>query len=419
MRLRRLAVHNFKSFRELDIEFGPLTVLIGTNASGKSNLLHFLQFIRDVARYGLRNAISMQGGPRYLTNQSIGISHPLTFRLYADHVDSRSFIPYQDTLLSIRTRSIDYSASIKFTTRHDRVRLQTDRLTLHADFNELSSEPTSNRELRSYGHGTITLDHHNTHLTPTLKLPDPLDSSHVRSLIIRFWAHDLAAEQPLLELNTFIPMFPMTYNPFSAISIYDFDTKLLKRAVPITGKTELEEDGSNLPIVLHNILSRSSSKTKFLRIVRDLLPFVVDFSVERVADKSLLFKVSDTYASNAYLPASLMSDGTVNIAAMIAATHFDESPIVVIEEPEKNLHPKLMSRLVNLLHDASANKQIIVTTHDPQILKHVPLEFVHLVMRDIDGFSTITRPVDRDIVKEFLAKDIGIDDLYIQDLLGI
>ena len=45
--LTRVWARNFKSIRELDLELGPLTVLVGSNASGKSNVLDVLRFIRD------------------------------------------------------------------------------------------------------------------------------------------------------------------------------------------------------------------------------------------------------------------------------------------------------------------------------------------------------------------------------------
>ena len=41
-----------------------------------------------------------------------------------------------------------------------------------------------------------------------------------------------------------------------------------------------------------------------------------------------------------------------------------------------------------------------------------------LVTRDKDGFSTITRPADKKHVKTFLKNDMGIEELYVQNLLG-
>ena len=46
------------------------------------------------------------------------------------------------------------------------------------------------------------------------------------------------------------------------VAIYDFDPKLPKKTTPITGKAELEEDGSNLAIVLKRIMENEPAKRK-------------------------------------------------------------------------------------------------------------------------------------------------------------
>ena len=53
---------NFRSIEFAEIELSPLTVLVGPNASGKSNLLDVLRFIADAVRDGLDEAITDRGG---------------------------------------------------------------------------------------------------------------------------------------------------------------------------------------------------------------------------------------------------------------------------------------------------------------------------------------------------------------------
>ena len=77
MSIKRIEVRNFKSFEELKIDLGKFNVIIGANASGKSNFVHIFEFLRDITSSGLDNAISMQGGVEYLRNMNIGASEPL------------------------------------------------------------------------------------------------------------------------------------------------------------------------------------------------------------------------------------------------------------------------------------------------------------------------------------------------------
>jgi predicted ATPase len=93
--------------------------------------------------------------------------------------------------------------------------------------------------------------------------------------------------------------------------------------------------------------------------------------------------------------------------------------LTIIEEPERNIHPYLISRVVEMMKEASQKKQIIVTTHNPEIIRHADLESILLISRDKEGFSTISRPSEKEEVKTFLDNEIGIEELYIQDLLSV
>ncbi|MGB9878322.1 MAG: AAA family ATPase, partial [bacterium] len=217
------------------------------------------------------------------------------------------------------------------------------------------------------------------------------------------------------------PLYRVSYylaDIFGDTAIYDFDPKLPKRAVPIVGKTELEEDGSNLALILKNLLSKKGEREQFLNLMRNLLPFINKLDVEKFADKSLLFKLREAYF-NTYLPATLISDGTIHLTALILALYFERKPLVIIEEPERNIHPHLISKVVQMMKEASEKKQVIVTTHNPEVVRHAGLENLLLIKRDEDGFSTIFRPSDKEGVKTFLEQEIGIEELYVQDLLGV
>jgi len=63
---------------------------------------------------------------------------------------------------------------------------------------------------------------------------------------------------------------------------------------------------------------------------------VSGLGVEKFADKSLLFSLTETYARGKDLPASLVSDGTINITELIVALYFERKPVAVIEEPERS-----------------------------------------------------------------------------------
>jgi len=222
-----------------------------------------------------------------------------------------------------------------------------------------------------------------------------------------------------MTVPLFIPGIPSLEWIFRGMKVYDFDPRLLKRAVPIMGKTDLEKDGSNLAIVIKKIIEDPGRKDLFTRLLHEVLPFVDDVAVEKFMDMSMFLKMREVYNRERYLPASMVSDGTINICAILIALYFEERPVTIIEEPERNIHPYLISKLVEMLKDASQKKQVLVTTHNPEMLKHVNVEDILLITRDPEGFSKASRPANRQEIREFLAQEIGIEDLFVQNLLGL
>jgi predicted ATPase len=407
--IKRIEVKNFKSFKELKVDFGKFDVIIGANASGKSNFVHIFKFLRDIRTSGLDNAISLQGGVEYLRNMNIGTSQDLSIKVVSDKQFGWIERPTKAGLIAIETYETIYEFALRFNKRDSGFRIVKDRLTQECKFIRLEKEILGEGEiLISRSNGKVEIDFN---IPPNI----PLKKEEIFPPFLR--EEKLPKHTLLLETPYFL--IPPLESIFSEISMYDFDPKLPKKATPITGKAELEEDGSNLSIILKNITEKREERRKLFNLVKDLLPFVENLDVEKFADKSLLFKLKESYFKTQYLPASLISDGTINITAIIVALYFEKKPFIIIEEPERNIHPSLISKVVEMMKDASQKKQIVVTTHNPEFVKYAWLENILLVSRDENGFSTISRPVDKEEIKTFLKNDIGIEELYIQNLLEV
>lgn len=418
MAIRKIKITNFKSFKELEVELGKFNVLIGANASGKSNFVQIFEFLRDIANSGLNNAVSMQGGVEYLRNVNIGASENFSLKVVYDPEFGLLGGRTKEGFTVIKIYETIYEFALKFRKRGLGFEIAKDNLTLKCNFVRLEKQKKKIEEKEIIGQGEIILSRGaNGKVKIDLHKPEEV-SIEKDDMYPPFVREEKLSDSTLLLQNPFF-FIPPLKEIFSDISIYDFDPKLPKKATPITGKVELEEDGSNLSIVLKNITENEEKKRKLFNLVKDLLPFISNLDVEKFADKSLLFKLQEIYFKNQYLPASLISDGTINITALIVALYFENKPLTIIEEPERNIHPHLISKLVDMMKDASQKKQIIVTTHNPEMVKYAGLDNILLASRDETGFSTVSRPVDKEGVKTFLANEIGIEELYIQDLLGV
>jgi len=414
MSIRRIEVKNFKSFKELKIDLGKFNVIIGANASGKSNFVHIFEFLRDITSSGLNNAISMQGGVEYLRNMNIGASEPLSIKVVFD-----PGFEWLGWIKGIKTYEVIYEFALRFNKRGSGFRIVNDELSQKCKFN-LERKEKEIKEKEILGDGEILISRSNGRVKVDLINIPPNVPLKKEVIFPPFLQEEKLPERTLL-LETLYFLIPPLKGIFSEISIYDFDPKLPKKATPITGKAELEEDGSNLSIILKNITEDREKRRKLFNLVKDLLPFVENLDVEKFADKSLLFKLKESYFKTQYLPASLISDGTINMTALIVALYFEEKPFVIVEEPERNIHPSLISKVVEMMKDVTQTqkKQIVVTTHNPEFVKCAGLENILLVSRNEDGFSTVSRPADKEEVKTFLKNDIGIEELYIQNLLEV
>ncbi|MEI6293427.1 MAG: AAA family ATPase [Methanomicrobiales archaeon] len=410
-----ISVTNFKSFREMSFHPASFSILIGSNASGKSNLIQVFIFLRDIAKYGISNAISLQGGVDYLRNTVIGPAEELSFKIeYTLEEKKREVIGVREHApIYFEPSQLRYEFSIRFTDTQAGYEVSRDQLEITGDY----FGPTSPGQ--KIGPGCLKLSLVEGEIRYDL-FPPAGFVIHDEDLFPHlFQTKEKQGPHLIANIPMNVPGIPPLEWIFRGIKIYDFDPRLLKKAAPMLGKTELEKDGSNLAIVVKGICEDPERKNAFLNLVRDMLPFVDDIAVEKFLDMSLFMKVKEVYSVNKYIPASMVSDGTINIAALIVALFFEERPVTIIEEPERNIHPALISKLVAMLKDASQWKQIIVTTHNPEMVKHVNIEDITLITRDKEGFSHLSRPVDKQEVRTFLEHEIGIDELFIQDLLGL
>jgi predicted ATPase len=409
MLLKTVQVTNFKSFKKLDVNLEKFNVLIGANASGKSNFLQIFRFLKDIAESGLDNAISLQGGIEYLRNMGMKTSNTMTIKI----ISETNHTLLVGKSLSFKGEHCEYEFTLRF--RGKEAVVIHDRLMVDGNFLEFKNKTA--KKTKELGAGKLTFSKNKNNYSMNLSSP--------KGVIVNkgdFYPNSLLTENMgpktlLLDRQLFFVPFLMGFD--REIEIYNFDPKMPKKAVPITGKIEMKEDGSNLALVLKHIISNKEKKRKFSNLIKGILPFIDDIDIERFADKSLLFNIKEKYFKGQSLPASLISDGTVNLTAMILALYFQEATSIFIEEPERNIHPHLISKVVEMMKDASKNRQIIATTHNSEMVKHAGLDNILLVSRDKNGFSTIYKPADKKAVKTFLENELGIEELFVQDLLGV
>ncbi|HNS20591.1 MAG TPA: AAA family ATPase [Sedimentisphaerales bacterium] len=410
MAITNIRVSNFKSFKDLDLDLGRFNVVIGANASGKSNFVEIFRFLKTLEREELADAISLHGGSDAVANRRLGCAHPLRMSTTSDQPMS-----WAGLLGSLQSHENTYDFSLRLASPpRNGLLIEGDRLTQRFRL------PGSDRSAE------VTLSVFASEGKPRVDIhpPDILDqgescfaASGDYLMTLKPLVESRSLGTSLLIRHGFFRLVGPSENLFSGVAIFDIDPRAIKRPHETAGIPRLEENGENLSLVLKQILADPERSRKLHNLLQYMLPFAKEVGVEQYLGVSLLLKLREEYYDDSLL-ADLLSDGTVDVVALIIALFFEDNDVVIIEEPERNLHPHLISGLMRLMEDASTNKQVIITTHSSEIVKHAGVENLLLISRDKDGFSAVSRPAEKQDVKVFLENDLGLDTVFVQELWG-
>jgi predicted ATPase len=421
MIINKIKLVNFKNFDTVEVHLNQMNVMVGANASGKSNFIQALKFLRDIKDFGIENAVSLQGGVEYFRNIQIGNSKPTTISIefpYPQGDDYPHFTDYDNYILNVTKTifTLEIIVTKNTVTMKEQIICDTE---LRYHHKQTAYVRTQDMPFLDNLRFILNLEKNKIKLIHPIKgkhvvrLPDgtmyPISKNFLTLFSDSFLESVKASKSLLAQLASFLPI--------NKLAIYDFDLKKAKSSTPITGKADLEENAENLAIVLRNILKDKEKNRQFSNLIKDILPFIKHLDTDKFYDNSLLFKVKEIYNHNTFIPSALLSDGTISVTAIVVALFFQNKHLAIFEEPEHGLHPALIAQLMQLFYAAAESKQIIVTTHNPEVLKHTRLEDLLLVSRNENGFATITKPAEQTMVKAFLENELGIDQLFIQNLL--
>lgn len=117
-----------------------------------------------------------------------------------------------------------------------------------------------------------------------------------------------------------------------------------------------------------------------------------------------------------------MSDGTLKMFCYMLLLHDPEpAPFICIEEPENGLYHKLLDTLAaEFRQHATGRKggsQVFITTHQPYFVDALSPEEVWILEKGEDGFATIKRASDDELVKNMVAEGLPLGGLWYSDYL--
>jgi predicted ATPase len=178
-------------------------------------------------------------------------------------------------------------------------------------------------------------------------------------------------------------------------NFYMLNANELRQPQRTLKETPFDENGKNLAAVLRRIKYYGGNNWDLLRgVLQSVIKSFNTLEVETVGSylaTKLLYDTDGTNHRTAYLGQE--SDGTIRMLGLLAALQQQPSQTFIsIEEPEANIHPGALAALAGVIDEASLRSQILVTTHSPDMLDHLPVESF-LVVEKV-GDTTHVGPLD-------------------------
>lgn len=176
----------------------------------------------------------------------------------------------------------------------------------------------------------------------------------------------------------------------------------------------LEEDFSNLGMILSKFRKNPKVKSAIIEHLRDLYPAFTDFEVPVEGGSVQVFFTEGDFS----FPATRLSDGALRYLCLLAILCDPEPPpLICIEEPELGLHPDMMHKLAQLLREASQRTQLIVTTHSDLIVSSFTDQPEVVLVCEKENDRTQVHRVSKDEIEPWLEK-YRLGDMWLAGKIG-
>lgn len=320
LRLTRVHLQNWRNFRNAEVELARRAFLVGPNASGKSNFLDALRFLRDIARPegGLQSALEQPGRGGFTNVRCLFARRPSTLVIDVDvgTDDERELWQYR---LELNQQRVGNKTWV--TVEHERVvnqrntvideRRRDDRDYLSWTQTRLE-QVQRNREFRELAEFFASIRY--LHLVPQIVRDSRRhlvagDDPYGGDLLLRIKAMPMKSRTPRLERIA----------------------EALKIAVPNFTALRLEDDAAGRPHL----------KADFRH-----------------------WRPHPTVQTEEFL-----SDGSLRLIGFLWSIAEGGGPLL-LEEPELSLHDEVVAQLPQMIARAQrqSGRQVIASTHSPTLI---------------------------------------------------
>jgi predicted ATPase len=373
-KLKKIEISGYKSIGSegQSIEFGDITVLLGANGAGKSNLVSFFKLLNSMTTGDLQVFIGQQGYAESLLHYGAKttpiINVKLIFEDEKSNTDTYDFILEHasgDTLIFTRENI----------TRQEHQKAKPFEINLGAGYKE-------------------------SRLPETAKSKEGKKSKPCKILL----------------------------NRLQSCRVYQFhDTSSLAktRNYGYIGDNEyLRSDAGNLAAFLHMMMNNKEWEKYYQRIVRHIrmiIPQFGDFILKPSPLNNNQIRLDwKENGSDYHFGPHQLPDGGLRFMAMTALLLQPPALIpgtILIDEPELGLHPVAISALTGMIHTASEYSQVIIATQSPRLVDEFEPNVITVVERDQKKKCSLFKKLDEKELKEWLDR-YTLSELWEKNVFG-
>ncbi|HLJ58036.1 MAG TPA: AAA family ATPase [Chthonomonadaceae bacterium] len=327
--LTRVALKNYKSIASCNISMRPLMFLVGPNGAGKSNFLDALRFVSDALNTSLDHALRQRNGIKEVRRRSGG--HPTHFSIRLDF-----------KLRSGQSGHYSFRVGARPQGGYE---VQSEECLIHSS--EVFEQPAYYR----VDHGQV-------------RSSEPAAPATI-------------SDRLYLVSASGLPPFRPVYDALSRMAFYNLNPERIRDLQQPDAGERLTRDGDNIASVVAAIAVHAPEvKARIQEYLGVVVPGVSGVDTRIVGPKETL-EFRQEVAGSEFpwrFMASSMSDGTLRALGVLVALFqtgngaYPGVPLIGIEEPEVALHPAAFGALIDGLMEASEQKQILVTSHSPDLL---------------------------------------------------
>ena len=385
--LKSIYLHNFKSFAEAELPLEQLTLMIGSNASGKSNALEALWILSQLAT-GRELSVILDGERR--SDGRVRGGRAACPR-----------VPFQSFELGCTYQAEKYELEYRIMIRvDDGVVVERESLKrITKDKNIIVFETVDERSA-----GDILVQY----------LSDKYDEYWLRtvcernaSVLSQLHGQMLKDNGVLMSTGSDILLLRETLNN---VFLFQPEPWRMRDYVRISER-ELRFFGENLSAVLYDLCVKQHHAKDILDVIEDLPDNGIEaitFIKTDVGDVMLALR---ELSGSGRMDARQLSDGTLRCLAILAAVYSEpEGSMIVVEELDNGIHPSRIAKLLRAIQQIAAERHLtlVVTTHNPAVMDAVdPDHMDGLVLcyrSKEDGASTFARIVDLPDYLRLVAK---------------